>query len=134
MPRFTRAARSAASWAISVAHTLLALWAAAAAAGFSWRSGYTLPYDTSDNALLTAAMVCAVGAAGAVFTLPEPWLTRVRYALKGRPLKRCPACDGLATSAEMFDARPGSVGPVQIFDTPALAPQNGEKTHPKETT
>ncbi|WP_415961997.1 hypothetical protein [Streptomyces sp. 021-4] len=133
MPRFTRAARSTASCAIYVAHTLLILWAASEAAAFSWRSSYTLPYDTGDNALMTCAALFALMAGGAVATLPEPWLSQARHALKGSPLKRCPACDGLAPAAEMFDARPGSVGPVPIFDT-SLLPQNGEKTHPKETT
>ncbi|MYX18439.1 hypothetical protein GTY67_34385 [Streptomyces sp. SID8374] len=132
MPRLTRAARSAAACALYVAHTLLILWAASAAAAFSWRSGYTLPYDTGDNALLTCAAVFALLAGGAVATLPEPWIAKARHALKGSPMGRCPACDGPVPAAAMVDARPGSVGPVPIFDS-SLVPQNGEKTHPKET-
>ncbi|MBD2829940.1 hypothetical protein ID875_21500 [Streptomyces globisporus] len=57
---------------LQTAHVMLALWAGSAAAEFSWRSGYTLPYDTSDTALLTSAMVFAVLTAGAVVTLPSP--------------------------------------------------------------
>ncbi|MFD4178164.1 hypothetical protein [Streptomyces anulatus] len=129
-----RGARYAASLAVCMAHMVLALWAGSAAGGWAWRHGYTLPYDTSSSAGMTAAIVFGLLAAGAVVTLPEPWMTQLRFLIQGHPLERCPECDGLATAAEMTNARPRSVGPVQIFDTPSLAPQNGEKTHPKETS
>ncbi|MFY0516103.1 hypothetical protein ACOMD4_37815 [Streptomyces anulatus] len=121
MHRLTRAARTTASCALYTAHMLLVLWAASAAGAFSWRSGYTLPYDTSDTALLTAATLFTLLAGGAVATLPEPWLTKARFAIKGRPLENCSECGELIETVKSPAAQP-------------LALQNGEKTHPKETS
>lgn len=94
--RVIRGARYAASLTITAAHLLLALYAAGAVGGYAWRHGYTLPYDTSSSAALTAAIVMGLLAGGAVITVPEPWMTQVRYLVRGRPLTHCPACGVLA--------------------------------------
>ncbi|MDX3025346.1 hypothetical protein [Streptomyces acidiscabies] len=87
-----RGARYIASLAVAFAHMLLALWAASAAGGYAWRHGYTLPYDTSSSAVMSAAIVVALTAGGAVLTLPESWMTQVRFLVRGRPLTPCPSC------------------------------------------
>ena len=94
--RITGGARYVASLAVGMAHMLLALWAGSAAGGWAWRHGYTLPYDTSSSAAMSAAIVFGLAAAGAVLTLPEPWMTQVRSLVRGRPLAPCPACGVLS--------------------------------------
>lgn len=87
-----RGARYTAGLAVGMAHMLLALWAGSAAGGYAWRHGYTLPFDTSSSAVLSAAIVFGLLAAGAVLLLPEPWMTQVRSLVTGRPLAPCPTC------------------------------------------
>ncbi|MFD3700683.1 hypothetical protein ACFWUZ_31905 [Streptomyces sp. NPDC058646] len=94
--RITRGARYAASLAVGMVHMLLALWAGSAAGGWAWRHGYTLPFDTSSSAAMSAAIVFGLLAAGAVLVLPEPWMTQVRHLVAGRPLAPCPTCGALA--------------------------------------
>ncbi|MFJ4866166.1 hypothetical protein [Streptomyces sp. NPDC088748] len=94
--RIVRGARYTAGLAVGMVHMLLALWAGSAAGGWAWRHGYTLPYDTSSSAGLSAAIVFGLLAAGAVLVLPEPWMTQVRFLVSGRPLAPCPACGVLA--------------------------------------
>ncbi|MFF3843423.1 hypothetical protein [Streptomyces sp. NPDC001930] len=94
--RLIRAARYTAGLAVSAAHMLLALWAGAAAGGFAWRHGYTLPLDAGSSDPISAAIVFGLVAAGAVLVVPEPWMTQVRHLVMGRPLDYCPTCGGLA--------------------------------------
>ncbi|MYR41247.1 hypothetical protein [Streptomyces sp. SID5910] len=98
--RIVRGARYAASLAVGMAHMLLALWAGSAAGGWAWRHGYTLPYDTSSSAAMSAAIVFGLLAAGAVVTLPEPWMTQVRFLVRGRPLLVCEGCGGLISTVD----------------------------------
>lgn len=98
-----RGARYTASLAVAFAHLLLTLWAASAAGGYAWRHGYTLPYDTSSSAAMSAAIVVALAVGGAVLTLPEPWMTQVRFLVRGRPLAPCPRCGVLAPPATHND-------------------------------
>ncbi|GGZ83498.1 hypothetical protein [Streptomyces rubiginosohelvolus] len=98
--RTVRVARYIASLAVGAAHMGLALWAGSTAGGWSWQHGYALPYDTSSSAAISAAIVLGLAAAGAVLVLPEPWMTEVRFLVRGRPLRPCPGCGGrISTSA-----------------------------------
>ncbi|MFH8642271.1 hypothetical protein [Streptomyces goshikiensis] len=90
--RMAGGARHAAVFLLGMAHMALGLWAGSAAGGWAWRHGYTLPYDTSSSAGMSAAIVFGLLAAGAVLVLPEPWMNRVRHLIAGRPLVPCPTC------------------------------------------
>lgn len=94
--RIVRVTRYAAVFALGMAHMALGLWAGSAAGGWAWRHSYTLPYDTSSSAAMSAAIVFGLLAAGAVLVLPEPWMTQVRHLIAGRPLAPCPTCGVLA--------------------------------------
>ncbi|MFI7020187.1 hypothetical protein [Streptomyces sp. NPDC050164] len=98
-----RGARYTAGLAVVFAHLLLTLWAGSAAGAYAWRHGYTLPYDTSDSAVLTAAIVVGLATAGAVVTIPEHLVTRLRYAIWGRPLLVCDGCGRLTPPAPHND-------------------------------
>lgn len=87
-----RAVRFTAGLAVEAAHMLLALWAGAAAGSYAWQHGYTLPFDTDS---MSAAIVFGLVAAGAVATLPAPWIATARYLVWGRPLVPCPSCGAL---------------------------------------
>ncbi|MGW1226616.1 hypothetical protein [Streptomyces sp. NPDC002530] len=101
--RIVRSARYAASLAIGMTHLLLALWAGSAAGGWAWRHGYTLPFDTSSSAVMSAAIVFGLVAAGAVVNLPEPWMTQVCFLVRGRPLLACDTCGALVGAADHDD-------------------------------
>lgn len=111
--RLIRAARYTASLAVGMAHMLLALWAGSAAGGWAWRHGYTLPYDTSSSAVMSAAIVFGLAAAGAVITLPEPWMTKVRFLVRGRPLLVCEGCGGLISTTGKNDVNTTPKEPAQ---------------------
>lgn len=112
--RIVRAVRSTCAFAVVAAHFLLAMTAGTAAGTYAWRHGYTIPGDTSDSALITCAVLFGLLATVVVITLPDGLVTRLRYAVWGRPLIRCEDC--------------GSI-------VPPLAADNGQKhtpAHPAE--
>lgn len=95
MKRFIRCARAVAGFAVFVAHFLIAMAAGTAAGAYAWQHGYTVPGDTSTNALITGAVFVGLLTTAAVITLPEPLTTRLRYAVWGRPMVHCAACGSL---------------------------------------
>jgi hypothetical protein len=106
--RTARTARYLASVAVDVAHMLLALWAASVAGGWAWRHGYTLPYDTSSSAALTAAIVFGLVAAGAVLVLPGRWVFQIRARIQGWQVEVCDGCGALISTSDDNDAHPTS--------------------------
>lgn len=102
--RIVRGARYTAGLAVGMVHMMLALWAGSAGGGWAWRHGYTIPFDTSSSASMSAAIVFGLLAAGAVLILPEPWMTQVRFLVAGRPLAPCPTCGVLAQPPADYDA------------------------------
>lgn len=103
--RLIRCARATAGFAVFLAHFTLAMAAGTAAGSYAWRHGYTVPGDTSDTALITCAVLTGLLTTAAVLTLPEGLVTRLRYAVWGRPLVRCTACGSIAPPLEADNDR-----------------------------
>ncbi|MFJ4343209.1 hypothetical protein [Streptomyces sp. NPDC088915] len=94
--RLIYAARATAAYLVTVVHALITLAAALAAGTYTWQHGHTLPFDTTATAALNGAVAVGVLVAGALGTVPEALVLRLRYAVWGRPLAHCPTCGGLA--------------------------------------
>ncbi|MEU2076626.1 hypothetical protein [Streptomyces sp. NPDC013489] len=127
--RLVRFARAAAAYLVGLAHIVLALWAGSAAGTYAWQRGITLPLDHSDNAAWHGSLVAGLLVIAAVLTVPEVLVTRLRFAIWGRPFVPCPSCGALGEPIE-----------AESDINPALADvlaHNGEKKtqpkHPKET-
>lgn len=98
MTRLIRTARYAAGVAVALAHLLLALWAGAGAGTYARQHGYTLPLDTSSSAAWNGALAIGLLVAMGVLLWPQPWMTRARHLVQGRPLVPCTACGALAVN------------------------------------
>lgn len=87
--------RRIAALATEAAHMLVAMAAGVAAGTYAWRHGWTLPFDSTDSAVITATLAVALVSTGAVATLLEPWVRWTRRTALGHPLACCLECGGL---------------------------------------